>query len=67
MSTKKWASLNNCLAPGPKILTSAVGGSEGADTARTPDYLQSCLLSFIYVYIQSFRGGAKSSIHAGQL
>lgn len=66
-STKKWASLRNCLAPGLKILTSTIGGSEVAVTGRTPDYLQSYLLSFTYEYIQSFRSGAKSRTHAGQL
>lgn len=67
VSTKKWARLESCVSPGPKILTSALGGSEVVDPAGTPGYPQSCLLSFIYVYIQSFRSGVGSRSHAGQL
>lgn len=63
VSTKKWASLKNCMAPGP--LTSTIGGSEAVDTARTPTTYRAVFCP-LFTYIFSCLGvGQRADLMLG--
>lgn len=53
VSTKKWASLKNCMAPGPLTLT--IGGSEVVDTARTRTTYRA-VFNPLFMYISNHLG-----------